>query len=504
MESSDYLRALKRSWLIVIMAVIAGALGGYWVYGSKTPLYQSSVQVIVSGSGSTVDDGSAWVLASERAMALSQVAGTAPVLGAAKKAAGYPDAAISATSTADAQAPLLTVSVVGQSPAAAKAIADEFAPTLRATLINMEQPFNPAIQVRNLAPASLPGKPFSPSITRLGGLGVAVGLVLGIVIALLREALDRTVRDSAGAGELTNLTILGAVPRDLPRKLLPAASSPRSARAEAYRQVRTTLINARHPRLKTIAVTSASVGEGKTSIATNVAVVFSQAGHRVAVVDADLRRPCVATFFGLKPEHGLTDVLAGTCSLREALILRDDGRLAVLTSGARPTNPSEALAGTAMKHVLRQLADEYDYILLDTPPVLPVSDPLVLAPLVDGVILVIQLGRTTRDRVKRATKALDRVNATILGVVPNRSGKGRDRDYRYPYYYAHARNRYMRGRRIDASVPVPVNNGHSLSRVAAAADQVPVPGTGSGRPSGAGTGPVPHAREADPEGLAGP
>jgi polysaccharide biosynthesis transport protein len=499
MESSDYLRALKRSWLIIIMAVISGALGGYWVYGSKTPLYQSSVQVIVSGSGgSTVDEGSAWALASERALALSQVAGTAPALEAAKKAAGYPDAAVSATSTAGAQAPFLTVSVVGQSPAVVKAIADEFAPTLRATLVDMEEPFNPAIQVRNLTPASLPGKPFSPSITRLGGLGVAAGLVLGIVIALLREALDRTVRDSADADELTDLTILGAVPRDLPRKLLPAASSPRSARAEAYRQVRTTLINARHPRLKTIAVTSASVGEGKTSVATNVAVVFSRAGHRVAVVDADLRRPCVATFFGLKPEHGLTDVLAGICSLREALTLRDDGRLAILTSGARPANPSEALAGAAMKHVLRQLADEYDYILLDTPPVLPVSDPLVLAPLVDGVILVIQIGRTTRDRVKRATKALDRVNATILGVVPNKSGKGRDRDYRYPYYYAHTRNRYMRGRRIDASVPIPVNNGLSLSRVGAAADQVPAPGTGSGQPSGAGTGPVPHAREANP------
>jgi Mrp family chromosome partitioning ATPase len=140
--------------------------------------------------------------------------------------------------------------------------------------------------------------------------------------------------------------------------------------------------------------------------------------------------------------------------------VHDDGRLAVLTSGARPVNPSEALASMAMKHLLRQLADEYDYVFLDTPPVLPVSDPLVLAPLVDGVILVVQLGRTTRDRVERATKALNRVNATILGAVPNKSREGRDRDYRYPYYYADTRNRYKRGRRTDADVLVPVNNGH--------------------------------------------
>jgi polysaccharide biosynthesis transport protein len=460
-QSSDYLRALKRSWLIITLAVIAGALGGYWVYGSKTPLYQSSVQMIVSGGGGpATDEMSVWLLASEHALALSQVAGTAPALEAAKKAAGYPDAAVSASSTATVQAPFLTVSVVAQSPMVARAIADEFAPTLPVTIASMEGPFSPAIKVRNLAPASLPGTPSSPSITRLGGLGMAAGLVFGFVIALLREALDRTVRDSADVDELTHLTILGTVPRDLPKKLLPAASSPRSARAEAYRQVRTTLINARYARRQTIAVTSASVGEGKTSVATNVAVVFSRAGHRVAVVDADLRRPCVATFFGLKPAYGLTEVLAGTCLLGEALTVREDGRLAVLTSGARPANPSEALASMAMKHVLRQLADEYDYVFIDTPPVLPVSDPLVLAPLVDGVILVIQLGRTTRDRVERATKAIGRVNATILGAVPNKSGRGREGDYRYPYY-AYARNRYMRGRRIDAGVLVPVNNGHS-------------------------------------------
>jgi capsular exopolysaccharide synthesis family protein len=461
-DSSDFQRALKRSWLIIAMAAIAGALGGYWVYGSEAPLYQSSVQMIVSSRGGpNVDGVSAWLLESQRAVALSQVASTAPALEAAQKAAGYPDAAVSATSAPTAQAPFLTVSVVGQSPAVAKAVADEFAPTLPATMVAMAGRADSTIQVRNLAPACLPGKPFSPSIARQGWLGVAAGLLLGIMIALVREALDRTVRDSADVSELTGLTILGTIPRDLPRKLLPAASSPRSARAEAYRQVRTTLINARPPRLRTMAITSASVGEGKTSVATNVAAAFSRAGCRVAVVDADLRRPCVATFFGLRPERGLTDVLAGTCSLREALTLADNGRLAVLTSGAPPANPSEALAGAAMKDVLRQLADEYDYVLIDTPPVLPVSDPLVLAPLVDGVIFVIQLGRTTRDRFARATKALQ-VSATIVGVVLNKSGSGRDRDYRYPYY-APARNRHMRGRRIDPSVPVPVNGSHPRS-----------------------------------------
>jgi capsular exopolysaccharide synthesis family protein len=462
LKTSDYLRIVTRSWLIIIMMVIVGGLGGYWVYHHKTPTYQSSVQMIVSGSGPlAADEIASRLLASERAVALSQVAPTVPAVDAAEKAAGFPNAAVTVSAIASGVSPFVTVSVAGQSPREVQAIADAFAQTLPATMVKLEGSADSAISVSNLAPASLPGKPVSPGIRRDVGLGLLVGLLLGLVIATVREAVDRTFRDSADISELTDLTVLGTVPRDLPKKQLPAMSSPRSARAEAYRQVRTTLVNGRRPQLQTMAVTSASLGEGKTSVVTNVAAAFSRAGHRVAVVDADLRRPAVATFFGLKPERGLTDVLAGTCSLGEALTVLEDGRLAVLTSGGRPANPSEALASATMKHVLRQLADEYDYVFVDTPPVLPVSDPLVVAPLVDGVIVVIQLGRTTRDRMQRASKALDRVNATILGVVPNMSGKGRDRDYRYPYRYS-----YLRGRKdVSSSLPILVSNGHAGTEV---------------------------------------
>lgn len=461
MKTSDYLRILSRSWLIIIILVVAGGVGGSWAHHSKPKMYQSFAQLIVSGSGkSPKEEIASRLLASERAVALSQVAGTVPAVDAAEQAAGYPKAVVSVNATAKGNSPFLTVSVIGRSPTEVRAIADEFAHTLPGTMVKLEGPTDSAIRVSNLAPASLPGKPLSSNSWRDVGFGLLIGLLLGLMIAVAREALDRTIRDSADVEEITDLTILGTVPRDLPKKQLPAMSSPRSARSEGYRQVRTTVINGR-ARMKTMAVTSASLGEGKTSVVTNVAVAFSRAGHRVAVVDADLRRPQVATFFGLNPERGLTDLLAGTCSLHEALNVLDvDGRLAVLTSGARPADPSEALAGATMREVLRQLADEYDYVFVDTPPVLPVSDPLVLAPLVDGVILVIRLGRTTRERLQRASTALARVNATILGVVPNMSGKGRDRDYRYPYRYA-----YLSGRKSGrASLPIPVGNGKFLER----------------------------------------
>lgn len=490
MEIADYVRVLKRSWLLIVIAMIAGGLGGYWVYGSQTPLYRSAVQMIVPGSGRGVgNEVNARLLATQRALALSQVANTVPALDAAKKAAGFPSADVTASSTSNGNGPFLSVSVVGQSPTEVKAIADEFPRTLATTMVKLEGRGDAGIRVTALAPASLPGKPFSPHLQRAVGIGVGAGLVLGILIAVLREAFDRTVRDSADVDQLTDLTILGTVPRDMSKSLLPAVSNPRSARAEGYRQVRTTLINRRDSDLNLIAVTSASLGEGKTSVATNLAAVFSRAGHRVVVVDADLRRPSVATFFGLKAAHGLSDVLADTCSLSEALNILDDGRLAVLTSGAVPANPSEALGGAAMERTLEQLTAEYDYVLIDTPPVLPVSDPLVVAPLVDGVILVIQLGRTTRDQVERAKKALERVNAPIIGVVPNMSGKGHDRYYLHPYRYAYSRRRNVGG--PSADLPVSINGGRRRSHVTAEAY------TGNDQPRAAGTGADHDARNLD-------
>lgn len=484
MEIADYVRVLKRSWLIIVIAMIAGGLGGYWVYGSQTPMYRSSVQLVVrvTGGGPAAESINRLV-ATQRALALSQVAGTVPAVDAAKKAAGFPNADVAASSTASSTGPFLTVSVTGPSPTEVKAIADEFVHTLPATIVQLEGPAASSIRVKRVAQSSLPAHPYSPHFQREVGLGIAAGLAIGILIAVLREAFDRTIRDSTDLDVLTDLTVLGTIPRELPKKRLPAVSSPRSARAEGYRQVRTTLINTRHPHLHTIAVTSAALGEGKTSVVTNLAAVFSRAGHRVAVVDADLRRPSVAAFFELEPERGLTDVLAGRCPLPEALNMLDDGRLAVLTSGAVPANPSEALGGAAMERTLQKLATEYDYVLVDTPPVLPVSDPLVLAPLVDGVILVIQLGRTTRDQMQRVQKALGRVDAPLIGVVPNQSGKGRDRYYRYRYRYAYARRE-----KVGVDVPVSLNGGPLRNRQRGAAY------SGNGQPH-AGAHVVPDERE---------
>lgn len=452
----QYLRALARSWFVVIITLVAGGAGGYYVYHRATPLYESAVQMVVTGTtnGPATDEVTSRALAGQRALALAQIAGTAPAVKAAARAAGYPGDSPSVTATSTDSGPFITVRVVDTNAVRAQAIANAYAGILPETMQRLEGSTDTTVSVANLAAAPLPSAPFSPKLVKDLALGLAAGFILGIAIALLREVVDRTIRDTDQLEEITGLTTLGTVPRDGVKNSLPAVSKPRSARAEAYRQIRTTLLNSKQ-HVSTVAITSAAMGEGKTSVATNLAAVFSRAGHRVAIVDADLRRPRVAPVFDVPSKPGLSDVLARRASLADALVMQDDGRLAILPSGPIPANPSEALGGTGMEEVIKQLAAEFEYVFIDTPPVLPVTDALVVAPMVDGVVLVTRLGRTTRERVKRALAAVDRVNASMIGVVPNYAGKGADRDYRYGYKYTGSHKKDAAPTEIDADLLQP-------------------------------------------------
>ena len=377
----------------------------------------------------------------QRATVLAQVGPTAPAVQDAVTAANESGATSGLSVTASASAQFVTISVSSPKAAVATAVANAYITTLEPSTDRLAGTTSTAIKLTALAPASRPVNPYSPQPKRDVALGLAAGLVLGFALAILRNAFNTAVRDSDELKELTELTVLGTVPRDLPKKSLPAATHPRSARAEGYRQVRTTLLNQYDQRPLTISVTSATISEGKTSVACNLAVVFSRAGHRVALIDADLRRPKVATYFGLSSFVGLTDVLAGSAPLSQATQIFDGGRLAIVPSGRIAREPSELLGSDRMRDVLKQLAEEYEIVIIDTPPVLPVTDALVIAPHVDGVVLVVRLGRTTRNRVTNAVSAIERVTGVIAGVVPNQAGRGKDVDYRYPYRYKPTRRK---------------------------------------------------------------
>lgn len=205
--------------------------------------------------------------------------------------------------------------------------------------------------------------------------------------------------------------------------------------SEAYRALRTNIqyYGVDLP-LRRILVTSTSPGEGKSTTLANLAIAFAQTGQRVLVIDTDLRLPCLHRMFTISNARGLTNVLLGTVTVDEASQASTFSNLYILPAGAQPPNPSEMLGSGKMKELLMQLCDQYDLILMDSPPILAVTDASVLAGLVDGVVLVIGAGHVNRDAAQRAQSQLETVKARVLGMVLNGSNEGVSADYFGGYY----------------------------------------------------------------------
>lgn len=252
-------------------------------------------------------------------------------------------------------------------------------------------------------------------------IGLLLGLTVGVALALLLEALDRTVKTPDQASELFGTPLLGMVPK-LKAGALNAGSTadqPLSPAGEAYRTLRTAVrfVDLDRP-LRTLLVTSPSAAEGKTTTATNLAVALAQSGERVILVDADLRRGRVVQELGLPEGVGLTSVITRSTSLEDAL--QDwRGLLHVLGSGPLPPNPSEILGSQLMVGVLEELHRYADVIVIDSAPLLPVTDSVALATQVDGVILVARAGKTQRSAAAEAWRRLDGVGANLVGCVLN-------------------------------------------------------------------------------------
>jgi len=297
-----------------------------------------------------------------------------------------------------------------------------------------------------LATGRVPGRPFEPNPRRSGALGVAVGLMLGLGVALLLDYLDNRIRtkdDLAGAGD-GKLPVVGMVPilagwRNRASTHIASLEEPSSAAAEAYRALRTSIQFLGLDRsLRTLQVTSATSSEGKTTTLVNLAVALARADQRVVVVDCDLRRPRVHEFFDLDPEVGFTSVLVGDVALSAALQQVPDVQgLRVLAAGPIPPNPSELLSGPRTTEILAILAADADVVLIDSPPVLPVSDAAALCRQVDGTLVVANANTTRKKQLTRALEQLHQVEAVVVGLVLNRVG-GRSSGYdSYGYGYGY-------------------------------------------------------------------
>ncbi len=286
--------------------------------------------------------------------------------------------------------------------------------------------------------AELPTDPVEPTPARTVVLAAVVGLLIGLGGAFLVDYLDDKVRSDEDLERITDRPVLAVVPIDPPPDNRPISlSEPAHGAVEEYRGLRTNLqfLGLDRP-ISVIQITSSAAGEGKTTTATNLAVVLAQAGHRVALVDADLRRPRVHEVFDVPQTPGFIDLLLGVNS-RDVVQKIDVGgptRVSVYASGTVPSNPSELLSGRRVRQLLHEMGAHYDYVIVDSAPILPVSDSVALSGAVDGVLVVAHAGRVTEDNVRETLDRLDRVAAPMLGLVLNQATKKSKGYYAYGGY----------------------------------------------------------------------
>jgi capsular exopolysaccharide synthesis family protein len=290
-----------------------------------------------------------------------------------------------------------------------------------------------------LTPADVPESPVSPKPVRDAGIALVLGFVLGIGIAFLVDTLDERIRSISDLEQLSGgLPALALVPETDRRDpaFVAARDDAKSPAAEAYRSLRTAVkfASLEHP-IKVLQITSPASGEGKTTTVANLAVALAQGGSRVVIVCCDLRRPLVHERFGVSLAPGLTDVLVGDAPLSEA-VRRYDDKVYVLPAGSPPPNPSELLSTTNAGSVIRALSSEFDMVIVDSTPVLPVTDALVISRLVDATIVVVDSRTTARKGFRRTMQLLAQVNATVLGFVLNGLPAGGSYGYGYGYHGA--------------------------------------------------------------------
>ncbi len=291
------------------------------------------------------------------------------------------------------------------------------------------------IKVNVVEPAALPAKPVRPKPLLNMLLALLVGAVVSSSAVITAEYLDVSIKSSEDLERAIDVPVLGSIPCNSKRKDAHAISRHPSMIAEAYRTLRTNLQYFDcNGKLKIIAITSAVLGEGKTTVSCNLASVIAESGKRVILLSCDLRRPRVHEIFRISNDVGLSNVLIGMADLEDVLVASDEtALLRIVPSGPIPPNPVELLSSRRMNRALERAKELADIVLLDCPPVLPVTDAAVLAPWVDGFLLVAQANKTDRNAIARAEDALGKVSARILGTVLNCS-KPAARYGSYGYY----------------------------------------------------------------------
>lgn len=427
----DYLRMLRRRWLWIGACAVIGILAALVItmvspksYTATTTSFVTTSVTGAEATGNSIYAGSQFASAQTQSYVL--LVSSPLVLDPVIKDLGL-DLTLAqlrgmVTATSPQNSVIIHVTVTDANPELAAKIANATAKQLGGVIEATAAPHvdgNSLVTVTLTQPALTPAKPSSPRPTLNLALGLIAGLAAGVVLAVVRHRLDTSISSADDLQETAGVKPLGIVEliKDVDKHPLVAADAT-SRHAEAFRVIRSSLqfVDVDNPP-SAIAVTSAMPSEGKTLTSCNLAIAMAQAGRSVCVVDADLRMPKVAERFGIDESVGLTNVLAGQRDLDDALVAWRRGLLTVLPAGTRPSDPSAVLASTAMSNVLLELHKRFDVVILDVPPLLPVTDAAIVAHLADGALLVARHRRTTREQLRHALEALSAADARLLGTV---------------------------------------------------------------------------------------
>jgi tyrosine-protein kinase Etk/Wzc len=316
--------------------------------------------------------------------------------------------------------------------------------------------------IRTIDNAVTPRSPIAPNIKLNLLMGAVAGLLLSIGVAFFLEFIDDSLKSIEEVERFVRKPIYGIIPRipdsrkdddavGLASSSLVTHYSPKSPISEAFRTLRTNIQFADPDRkLTTLLVTSAGPSEGKSTIVSNLALTFANAGRKTLLVDCDLRKPNVQNIFEMERDPGLTTVLLGEKSWRDVTTATKIPNLSVIPSGPIPPNPTELLGSQHMKDLIAEMRQEFELILFDSPPVVAVTDAAILSSVVEGTLLVVELGRSRASGVNRALDLLEKVNARLLGIVTNNIYAGYRYDYgyySYYYYYAEGGSKKKKRRR---------------------------------------------------------
>jgi len=451
MELSDYLRILRKNWLVIVVLTLVG-LGAAAAYSlTRTPEFESSSTVFVSTQGSTVQELQQGPSFTQARINTYVGLATAPVvLNPVIAELGLDVTARTLAESVSVAAPLnstlITVTVTDPDPVMAADIANAIAASL-ATAVPQLEPESAdgtsPVRLTRVSDAQPALSPSSPNVPLNLALGVLVGLALGIGVAVLRTVLDNKVRNPRDAEQITAAPSIGAIAYDPKAKDRPLIvhADPLSPRAESFRALRTNLQFLDMGGRASFVITSSIPSEGKSTTTINLAIALADAGKRVALLDTDLRKPKVAEYLGIEGGVGLTDVLIGRARVGDVMLPWGGRSLFVLPAGKVPPNPSELLGSDQMATLLEVLERDFDVVLCDAPPLLPVTDAAILARATSGALLIIAPGKTTKHQLTGAAEALQTVGAKLAGfvmsMVPTRGADSYYSAYGYGYGYGY-------------------------------------------------------------------